>query len=44
MPDSFHPSAAGMRIIASQLEPIVAALVNIPIRNTTGDAGLGMSR
>ncbi|CAL8465692.1 g5228 [Coccomyxa elongata] len=38
VPDSFHPSAVGMRIIASQLEPIVAALVNTPIRNTTGQS------
>ncbi|BDA47685.1 probable platelet-activating factor acetylhydrolase IB subunit beta [Coccomyxa sp. Obi] len=34
MPDSLHPSAVGMRIIASQLEPVVAALVHTPI----GDA------
>ena len=44
MPDSFHPSAAGMRIIASKLEPIVAALVDAPIGNAIGDAGSGTSR
>ena len=27
MPDSLHPSAVGMRIIASQLEPLVRQLV-----------------
>ncbi|BDA51571.1 probable platelet-activating factor acetylhydrolase IB subunit beta [Coccomyxa sp. Obi] len=44
MPDSFHPSAAGMRIIASQLEPIVAALVHTPIGNAAGDADSATSR
>ncbi len=27
MPDSMHPSAVGMRIIASRLEPLVSQLV-----------------
>ena len=27
MPDSLHPSAVGMRIVAAQLEPLVAGLV-----------------
>ena len=27
MPDSLHPSAVGMRIIAAQLEPLVGRLV-----------------
>lgn len=31
MPDSLHPSAVGMRIVASQLEPIISELVNTPI-------------
>jgi lysophospholipase L1-like esterase len=34
MPDSLHPSAVGMRIIASQLEPLVSKLVATPV----GDA------
>ncbi len=44
MPDSFHPSAVGMRIAASKLEPIVAALVHTPIGNATVYAGLGTSQ
>ncbi len=31
MPDSLHPSAIGMRIVASQLEPIVSRLVSTPV-------------
>lgn len=31
MPDSLHPSAVGMRIVASQLEPVISILVNTPI-------------
>lgn len=31
MPDSLHPSAIGMRIVASQLEPIVRNLVSTPV-------------
>ena len=27
MPDSMHPSAVGMRIIATRLEPLVSQLV-----------------
>ena len=28
MPDAQHPSAAGMRIIAAELEPLVSRLVS----------------
>ena len=31
MPDSLHPSTMGMRIVASQLEPVISNLVNTPI-------------
>lgn len=31
MPDSLHPSAVGMRIVASQLEPIISSLVSAPL-------------
>ncbi len=31
MPDSLHPSAIGMRIVASQLEPIISKLVSTPV-------------
>ena len=31
MPDSLHPSAIGMRILASQLDPIVSNLLNTPV-------------
>lgn len=32
MPDSMHPSAVGMRIIAGQLEPLVSRLVATPLQ------------
>ena len=35
MPDSLHPSAVGMRIIASQLEPLITELVNAPASVST---------
>ena len=44
MPDSLHPSAVGMRIIASQLEPIVAGLVHTPIGDATDDVDFATSR
>ena len=31
MPDSMHPSAVGMRIIATRLEPLVSRLVATPL-------------
>ena len=31
MPDSLHPSAVGMRIVATQLEPIISSLVSRPL-------------
>lgn len=44
MPDSLHPSAVGMRIIASQLEPIVAGLVHAPIGGAADDVDFATSR
>ena len=32
MPDSMHPSAVGMRIIANRLEPLVSQLVATPLQ------------
>lgn len=31
MPDSLHPSAVGMRIVATQLEPIISSLISTSI-------------
>ena len=31
MPDSLHPSAVGMRIVAAQLEPLISDLINSPV-------------
>ena len=31
MPDSLHPSAVGMRIVATQLEPVISSLVSRPL-------------
>ena len=31
MPDSLHPSGVGMRIVATQLEPIISSLISTPI-------------
>jgi lysophospholipase L1-like esterase len=39
MPDSLHPSAVGMRIIASQLEPLVRVLVEGPVATARGMRG-----
>jgi lysophospholipase L1-like esterase len=36
MPDSLHPSAVGMRIIASQLEPIISRLLELPVGDDDG--------
>ncbi|EIE23771.1 SGNH hydrolase [Coccomyxa subellipsoidea C-169] len=44
MPDSLHPSAVGMRIIASQLEPLIASLVRQPIGDAAADADWATSR
>ncbi|CAL8463192.1 g2726 [Coccomyxa elongata] len=32
MPDSMHPSAVGMRIIATRLEPLISQLVSTPLQ------------
>ncbi len=32
MPDSMHPSAVGMRIIATRLEPLISELVSTPLQ------------
>lgn len=37
MPDSLHPSAIGMRIVASQLEPIISKLVSTPPADADAD-------
>lgn len=44
MPDSLHPSAVGMRIIASQLEPLIASLVRQPVGDAVADADWATSR
>ncbi|KAK9905658.1 hypothetical protein WJX75_004011 [Coccomyxa subellipsoidea] len=44
MPDSLHPSAVGMRIIASQLEPLIAGLVRQPVGDAVADADWATSR
>ena len=43
MPDSLHPSAVGMRIIASQLEPIISSLVSKPVGDAPADEELATS-
>lgn len=36
MPDSMHPSAVGMRIVAARLEPLISELVATPLETGTG--------
>ncbi|BDA44584.1 probable platelet-activating factor acetylhydrolase IB subunit beta at C-terminar half [Coccomyxa sp. Obi] len=37
MPDSMHPSAVGMRIIATRLEPLISQLVSTPLQTGPED-------
>jgi lysophospholipase L1-like esterase len=38
MPDSMHPSAVGMRIIAMRLEPLISDLMSAPPQQSRPEA------